>query len=1077
MTKTNGASGSGSGSGGGDAGAPKAQRISYSLVSPASSSRSSSGSIRQQRLPTFQITPPQPLEEKLSRSGPLLIPAVRVGPTRGEGGQDGLDEHEMDDDDNGSRRVSQLDTTATGSRSRLRQQRKHQHSHPTHTLAVTSLALDLTTCVASDAVEEEGQLPEEDEEYEELARNSTTSGSGSPRPRGILYTAGRDGLTASWDLNLSIEHRASSDSPSEHRADMPPDSDLWPTSTSSTTEAPRWRIKQPFWNRTTNTIGGGRRMAREKVKPKTSFRQCVQSHTDWVNEIVLCNSNQTRELLFLLPFSARTDSTPAAVISASSDRTIKAWNPHDAQSHLKPSTVGMHDDYVKCLAYAPTTSRIFSGGFDCCVKLWDLHEGRNGVPIFSLGSGSSSGIGRGTTGAGTAGGGGKSEIDGSIYALSCDATANTVAIGSTGHIVHIFDTRSRTQIARLTGHTDNIKSILLSPDGRTLLSGSSDSTVRLWSVAEQRCLHTFEHHNDSVWSLHSTHDRLDVFYSGDRQGYVCKVDWERCAEVEEGECVVLCRDTGGSSGSGGGESSNRNAAAPSVPKATDREGRPLNANSSGTGAGGKGSSAALWSKRHRQLTHSGIHRIVAGDDAYFWTASNSSSVKMWIDVPLRSEREAVYTGSSAADGMTSSAFSPSVAQGPTTAQTHHSGDDRRPSSLRRSVLAGSPRSKPIALPGHERRSSGSGLSTVASGGGGSPPAHSVSFAQQNLSSPPSSPFGRSTFASRPSLDAALLHEFDTSQLNGIPFESLVSLSAANDLYGAAGIGLGSVSVSHRRRSSGAGAIGGGAGGFGAGSMLSGHAPAPLGRLSTTSAQALADVSPRLNPTSVRYPAAPGSLRFETPEAQHTPPAPVFTATSDTFGTWDPDAASHDAPHPDATAALAELDAYDARLSFEERELAEDAEPFQADPVEVLQGSHGLIRSSMLNDRRHVLSVDTTGNVSVWDIVAGVCKGAFDTRQVRELVSQELLADGKISNGGNSDAQDFELLNHPGDALELIRDRVEGCGATPLWCTVDTRAGVLTVHLQEPRCFDAEMYIDEADFLASAGVKDDSRGKS
>ncbi|MFD9228620.1 WD40 repeat domain-containing protein [Streptomyces anulatus] len=44
---------------------------------------------------------------------------------------------------------------------------------------------------------------------------------------------------------------------------------------------------------------------------------------------------------------------------------------------------------------------------------------------------------------------------------------------------------SRT-IAILTGHTDKVWSVAISPDGKTLATGSRDSDVRLWSTMMHR---------------------------------------------------------------------------------------------------------------------------------------------------------------------------------------------------------------------------------------------------------------------------------------------------------------------------------------------------------------------------------------------------------------------------------------------------------------------------------------------------------------------------------------------------------------------------------------------------------------
>ena len=53
----------------------------------------------------------------------------------------------------------------------------------------------------------------------------------------------------------------------------------------------------------------------------------------------------------------------------------------------------------------------------------------------------------------------------------------------------------------LKGHSNGVSSIAFSPDGQLIVSGSSDSTVRLWDAATGSCRSTLEGHSDGVLSV------------------------------------------------------------------------------------------------------------------------------------------------------------------------------------------------------------------------------------------------------------------------------------------------------------------------------------------------------------------------------------------------------------------------------------------------------------------------------------------------------------------------------------------------------------------------------------------------
>lgn len=166
--------------------------------------------------------------------------------------------------------------------------------------------------------------------------------------------------------------------------------------------------------------------------------------------------------------------------------------------------------------------------------------------------------------------------------------------------------------------------------------------------------------------------------------------------------------------------------------------------------------------------------------------------------------------------------------------------------------------------------------------------------------------------------------------------------------------------------------------------------------------------------------------------------------------------------------------HEARTTYTTQELGElasDAIPFNSNPDMVITGSRGLVRAVLLNDRMHALTVDTMGEVAVWDIVRGVCCGWYMKEDVQAASIRGSLDGSARSRGRSSAIGDMEWS--PREALEAVRERIEGEGVVSAWSSVDTKTGVLTVHINE-RCFEAEIYADEAGFDSDKHFNDELR---
>ena len=156
------------------------------------------------------------------------------------------------------------------------------------------------------------------------------------------------------------------------------------------------------------------------------------------------------------------------LISGYSSSAIRVWNV--ATGALDRSLEG-HTGPVKCLAVSG--NRLVSGSHDRSVKVWAMRAGTAWPCELTLVFGGRDGV-----------------VGGEVNALAI--WRGKVLSGSVDKSVRVWDMEAGTHDTALTGHTGEVRALVVHGDRDRLFSGSADGTIREWALGTWVALRSVE---------------------------------------------------------------------------------------------------------------------------------------------------------------------------------------------------------------------------------------------------------------------------------------------------------------------------------------------------------------------------------------------------------------------------------------------------------------------------------------------------------------------------------------------------------------------------------------------------------
>ncbi|MBU7586969.1 MAG: serine/threonine protein kinase [Nostoc sp. TH1S01] len=88
-----------------------------------------------------------------------------------------------------------------------------------------------------------------------------------------------------------------------------------------------------------------------------------------------------------------------------------------------------------------------------------------------------------------------------VKTLAITPNGQTLLSGSSDKNIKIWNLADGSLIRTISGHRSGVIAVAISPDGQTLVSSSNDQTIKIWNFATGELIHTLYGHEGAVWSI------------------------------------------------------------------------------------------------------------------------------------------------------------------------------------------------------------------------------------------------------------------------------------------------------------------------------------------------------------------------------------------------------------------------------------------------------------------------------------------------------------------------------------------------------------------------------------------------